>query len=132
MTELTNTASAPVPAASEAKKELPVVTPNVDIMETDNLVSLIAEMPGVCEKNVDIDLQGNTLAIRGSTDLVVPDGMNLTCGEYNPNRVYERQFTLGDSIDLANITATMKDGILHLNLPKLKELAPRKIEIKTC
>ena len=113
------------------KREIPVVTPKVDIMETETIVYLVAEMPGVSEKNVDIDLQGNNLTIRGST---VPDSGQTepTRSEYYPEKAYERQFTLGNSIDLANISANMKDGILRLTLPKVKELSPRKIEVKCC
>ena len=100
-------------------------------METETIVYLVAEMPGVSEKNVDIDLQGNNLTIRGST---VPDSGQAepTRSEYYPEKAYERQFTLGNSIDLANITANMKDGVLRLTLPKVKDLAPRKIEVKCC
>ncbi|MBR5078995.1 MAG: Hsp20/alpha crystallin family protein [Victivallales bacterium] len=113
------------------KREIPVVTPKVDIMETETIVYLVAEMPGVSEKNVDIDLQGNNLTIRGST---VPDSGQAepTRSEYYPEKAYERQFTLGNSIDLANISANMKDGILRLTLPKVKEHSPRKIEVKCC
>ena len=74
------------------KREIPVVTPKVDIMETETIVYLVAEMPGVSEKNVDIDLQGNNLTIRGST---VPDSGQTepTRSEYYPEKAYERQFT---------------------------------------
>ncbi|MBP5639753.1 MAG: Hsp20/alpha crystallin family protein [Victivallales bacterium] len=112
-------------------KNYPIVSPKVDIMETETQVFLVAEMPGVSEKNVDVDLQGNTLAIRGTTDFKAPEGFDLTGSEYSPNKEYERQFTLGDSIDLNGISANMKDGILKLTLPKVKELSPRKIVVKT-
>ena len=112
------------------KNEIPVVTPKVDIMETESIVYLVAEMPGVSEKNVDIDLQGNNLTIRGST--VCEGGTEPARSEFYPEKAYERQFTLGNSIDLANISANMKDGVLRLTLPKVKDLAPRKIEVKCC
>ena len=112
-------------------KNYPVVSPKVDIMETETQVFLVAEMPGVSEKNVDVDLQGNTLTLKGTTDFQAPEGLELTGNEYSPNKIYERQFTLGDSIDLNGISANMKDGILKLTLPKVKELAPRKIVVKT-
>ena len=100
------------------KNEIPVVRPNVDIMENESIVYLVAEMPGVSEKNVDIDLQGNNLTIRGST--VCEGGTEPARSEFYPEKAYERQFTLGNSIDLANITANMKDGVLRLTLPKVK------------
>lgn len=107
------------------------VTPKVDIMETETTVYLIAEMPGTSDKNVDVDLQGNNLSIRGSTTFTAPDDMTTAGSEYIPNRIYERQFTIGESIDMDKISASMKDGILRLQLPKIKEPAPRKIVVKT-
>jgi|LSQX01.3.fsa_nt_gb HSP20 family protein len=111
-------------------KDITQVTPRVDIMETESNVYLVAEMPGVGENGVDIDLQGNTLTIRGNTEAREQCDCKLAKAEFYMNKSYERQFTLGNTIDAAAITATMKDGILRLNLPKLKELAPRKIQVQ--
>ena len=116
---------------NDENKNYPVVSPKVDIMETETQVFLVAEMPGVSEKNVDVDLQGNTLTLKGTTAFHAPEGLELRGNEYSPNKIFERQFTLGDSIDLNGISANMKDGILKLTLPKVKELAPRKIVVKT-
>lgn len=109
-----------------------VVTPRVDIMENDTQVVLIADMPGVSEKDVDIDLQHNCLSIKGNRVFKAEDGMKLTNAEFQPAYIYERQFTLGDIIDTENITASMKDGVLRLTLPKVKEATPRRIEVKSC
>lgn len=74
--------------------------------------------------------RGNTLTIRGNTEAREQCDCKLAKAEFYMNKSYERQFTLGNTIDAAAITATMKDGILRLNLPKLKELAPRKIQVQ--
>ena len=111
-------------------RETVVLKPQVDIIEDDSQVLLIADMPGVNEKNVDIDLQGNNLTIRGQREPASYEGMTLKCAEYQPDFRYERQFTLGETIDVEHIGATMKDGVLKLSLPKVKEAAPRRIEVK--
>ena len=103
------------------KTEQTVIIPRVDIFENDAEVLLIADMPGVNDKGVDIDLQRNCLTIKGTRQ---------ENAEFQPTFCYERQFTLGDSIDLDNITASMKDGVLRLTMPKVKEASPRKIEVK--
>jgi len=108
-----------------------VLIPRVDILENENDVTLIADMPGVNEKGVDIDLQRNCLTIKGTRTDEAIEGLELTKAEYAPAYSYERQFTLGDAIDLDGITASMKDGVLRLHLPKVKEAAPRRIEVKT-
>ena len=107
-----------------------VLTPRVDILESETEVTLIADMPGVNEKGVDIDLQRNCLTIKGTRQDEQDEGMALTNSEFHPKYSYERQFTIGDAIDLDNITASMKDGVLKLNLPKIKEPEPRRLEVK--
>ncbi|MDQ0288509.1 Hsp20/alpha crystallin family protein [Oligosphaera ethanolica] len=114
------------------RREAVVLSPAVDILETEKDVLLLADMPGVNEKNVDIDLHGNSLTIKGHRETPVPAGMELIRTEYQPDYRYERQFTMGDTIDREKITAVMKDGVLRLTLPKIKELAPRRIEVKAC
>ncbi len=106
-----------------------VITPRVDILENENDVTLIADMPGVNEKGVDIDLQRNCLTIKGTRSEGPEEGLDLTNSEYRPAYRYERQFTLGDAIDLDNISASMKDGVLRLTMPKVKEPAPRRIVV---
>lgn len=132
MTEAnTNTNTNTITKANEEPRKTTVFTPQVDIFETDAAVCLVAELPGVSEKNVAVDLQGNTLTIRGTTEFQVPEGLKIACGEYTPDRIYERQFTLGDTIDQDAITASMKDGLLKLVLPIVKEHTSRKIVVRT-
>lgn len=123
-------------ATEKIEKYSPVVlNPRVDILENEKEVLLIADMPGVNEKGVDIDLQRNCLTIKGARaaeGCPCENNMALTKAEYQPAYSYERQFTLGDTIDLDGITASMKDGVLRLTLPKVKEAAPRRIEVKAC
>ena len=130
-TELKKTESTS-PAARKSRAAEPVVlTPLVDIMETAQEVIVVADMPGVNDRTVDIDLQGNSLTIRGNRDdKFGMDDANMAHSEYRPEYRYERQFTIGEAIDMQGITAQMKDGVLNLNLPKLKELAPRRIVVK--
>ena len=104
--------------------------PEIDLWETDEAVVLTADMPGVNENNVDIDLQGNTLEISGNANVTLPEGFTSVNHEFPQRRRYVRQFTLGDSIDQENITAEMKDGVLTLTLPKVKDATPRRIVVK--
>jgi len=86
-------------------------------------------MPGVDEKSVDIDLDRNVLTIRGQSALVSPAGYTCTYREYRTGN-YERQFTLGTEIDRSGVTATARNGVLRLTLPKVKEAQPRKIPVQ--
>jgi len=92
-------------------------------------VFLVADMPGVDETSVSIDLEGSELTIRGTFLPKAPDGYSLTYQEYGSGD-FERSFTLGDTIDRDGIKAEVKDGILRLTLPKAKEAQPRRIAVK--
>lgn len=113
----------------EKVDETLVFVPRVDILENDDAILLKADMPGVTAESVAIDLEGQELTITGKCQTQAPDGFKQAFGEYQ-NGNYERQFTLGDSIDRGHIKAAVKDGVLSLTLPKAKESKPRRITVK--
>ena len=118
-----------VQSSAEGTRNVPVFIPAVDIYETEQELTLMADMPGVPIESVDIDLEGEQLTIRG----VVPqsDGTGrVLLREYAVGDYY-RQFTLSNDIDRGKIQASMKDGVLKLVLPKAEAAKPRKIEVKS-
>ena len=116
------------PARAECAERTRVFTPRVDIRETENEVVLVADLPGVDEKTVDIDLEGSELTIRARTVPEAGEGYSPTYREYEGGS-YERSFTLGDTIDRDGIAAVVKDGVLQLTLPKAKEARPTRIAV---
>ena len=121
--------NAGAPAAQKAE-QIRDYSPRVDIWETDQAVFLTADMPGVSEKDVDIDLQGNTLEFSGIARISAPAEYSAAHCEFPAAKRYVRQFTLGESLDHDAITAEMKDGVLTLTLPKSKNVQPRKITVQ--
>jgi HSP20 family molecular chaperone IbpA len=99
----------------------------VDIFETDKELLLLADMPGVDESSVDIQLEDNELTIHGCVNEEQQDGLNLIHREY-PVGGYRRVFSVTDLIDKENIRATVKNGELRLVLPKSAPLS-RKIPV---
>jgi len=107
-----------------------IFTPSVDIFETDHEITLLADLPGVTADNLTIDLRENILTLTGE---VAPfEGANEEdiLIEYEIGK-YHRQFNLSGVIDQSKIDAKLNDGVLRLSLPKIEEVKPRKIEIKT-
>ncbi len=107
-----------------------IFTPSVDIFETDHEITLLADLPGVTADNLTIDLRENILTLTGE---VAPfEGANEEdiLIEYEIGK-YHRQFNLSGVIDQSKIDAKLNDGVLRLSLPKVEEVKPRKIEIKT-
>jgi len=104
------------------------VVPQVDIVESEDNVTIVADIPGVDENSVDITLEKNVLSISGSVEYDQPDNFTPTYAEFE-SASYERSFTLSNSIDRENISATVKDGVLNLVLPKLGPAKAQKIAV---
>ena len=105
-------------------------TPRVDLIEDENQIRLVADMPGVSADNVDVTLDKNILTINGEMDAPDADGMRLVHREYRSS-VYRRTFKLSNAIDRNNITAIVTNGVLHLTLPKAEAVKTRRIPIIT-
>lgn len=118
-----------VQTPAETTRNIPVYVPAVDIYETEEALTLVADMPGVSPENVDIDIRDDQLTIRGTVTLE-REGETMLLREYGVGD-YFRQFTLGRIIDQNKIEAAMKDGVLTLTLPKVDKAKPRKVTVKT-
>jgi len=117
------------PAGADRLSEARVCTPHVDIRETEAAVFVVADMPGVDEESVSVDIEGSELRIAGTFALTGPEGYVLRHHEYTPGN-YERTFALGNQINRGGIKAVVANGILQLTLPKEKEVEARKIKVK--
>ena len=103
--------------------------PKVDILENQNEVVVFADMPGVDENSVNIDLEKNTLTISGEYNREDLSGFSTGNREFCTGN-YERKFTLGNEIAQDSIKANVKNGVLKIILPKVKEAKARKITVK--
>jgi len=115
-------------AVSEKIRNVKTFIPRVDIYETREALFLIADMPGVDEKTVDVELEKNILTIAGRVENGRVKEHALVFSEYEVGD-YERTFTLSDEIDREKIKASVKQGVLRLELPKDEKVKPKKIMI---
>jgi HSP20 family protein len=106
-----------------------VFTPAVDIFETDNAITVLADMPGVEVDGLTIDLEENLLTIEGTVRQAGGKNENVVMREYDTGG-FRREFRLTNLIDQANIDASLRDGVLRLTLPKAESAKPRKIEVR--
>lgn len=116
-------------SATERIRNVKTFVPLVDIYENKDALFLIADMPGVDEKTVDIELEKNVLTIAGRVENGRIPGATMMYSEYEIGD-YERVFTLSDEIDREKIVASVKNGVLRLELPKAEKVKPKKIAIK--
>jgi len=116
-------------AATERIRNVKTFIPRVDIYENKESLFLMADMPGVDEKTVDIELEKNILTITGRAENGRIKDAAMMYSEYKIGD-YERVFTLSDEIDRDRIVATVKNGVLRLELPKAEKVKPKKIAIQ--
>jgi HSP20 family protein len=103
--------------------------PPVDIYEDDQKLVLKLEVPGVKQEDLDIQVEGRTLTVRGERKFSSEEK------EENFHRVehrygtFARSFTLPNTVDAENVKATYDAGVLQLELAKKAEAKPRQIKI---
>jgi len=112
----------------EETRPSPIFIPAVDILENQNEIIVLADMPGVDGQDVDIDLRDDILTIRGAVSPVEDEIEASVYREFNWGD-YFRQFTLAEVIDQEKIAAKMDNGILRLTLPKKEKVKPKKIQV---
>jgi HSP20 family protein len=102
--------------------------PRIDIWESEDELVLYADLPGVAPDDLDIQFENRELRIQGK---VKPrhQNLNFVDGEYGIGDFY-RTFTIGETVNVARISAELSDGVLALHLPKSEAVKPRRIEIK--
>jgi HSP20 family molecular chaperone IbpA len=99
----------------EAVRQRPAVAPVVDVFENKDEVLLVADLPGVDSESLRVDVEEERLVIEARR------------GEWD----YRRAFVMPDGIDRDKIEAKLKNGVLHLHLPKAAAVKPRRIEVKS-
>ncbi len=106
--------------------------PAVDVTETESGYEVIAELPGMDEKNVEVKLANHTLTIKGEKR----DEKEETKKDYYMRErsfgSFQRSFTLPEGVDTDKIEASFKKGVLTVTVPKTAEAkkAEKKITVK--
>ena len=106
-----------------------IYRPLIDIVATDQGVSMMLEMPGVAADAVEITLENRVLTIRGKVEPMRPENLELAYAEYGEGD-FERAFTLSEDFDPDRIEAEMRGGVLTLTLPRALEAQRKRIAVK--
>jgi HSP20 family protein len=105
-------------------------TPRVDVTETDKEVRVTAELPGVDEKDIALELDENALILSGEKK---EEHEEKSRTGYRLERAYgsfRRVIPLPSRVDVEKVHAEFKRGVLSVKLPKLEESSRKRIEIK--
>ena len=104
--------------------------PKVDIEENDAGYTIHADLPGLEKNDVKITVENGTLLIEGEKKA---ENKREKERYYHLERSYgrfSRSFALPDEVDAQKISASMKNGVLELTLPKSEQAKPKSIEVK--
>jgi HSP20 family molecular chaperone IbpA len=105
-------------------------TPLIDIHEGPDGLVLEADLPGVTEGYVSIQLEDNVLSLHARPGNPAPEGARVLHEEFHVGD-FDRSFILSDEVERSRITAELRNGVLRLNLPKAERAKTRRIEIKS-
>jgi HSP20 family molecular chaperone IbpA len=114
--------------ADEARQATPLV-PAVDIWEDAEGIMLKADLPGVSKEALSVGVDGETLTIEGAVQLGEPAKLRDVYAEVRVAQ-YRRSFVLGRDLDTEKISASMKNGVLELRIPKREAAKPRRIPVQ--
>jgi len=103
--------------------------PAVDIYENADSLWLRADMPGVDEQSIAVNVADGVLSIEGHVSVKDYENLAPVYTEYNVGNYARRRFTLSNAIDTDCISARMTNGVLELELPKAERAKPRRITV---
>lgn len=104
-------------------------SPSVDILESQEELLLMADVPGAQPENVDINFEQGELTISARVTRRQPENTRFLACEYGIGDFF-RVFRIGKGIESNRIRAEISNGVLKVHLPKAENTKPRKIEVK--
>ena len=102
--------------------------PPVDVAETQEKIIVRAEVPGMKQEEIQIEFENGLLTIRGERKLIKEEGVTFHRVERTFGN-FSRSFTLPRTIDPERISASYREGVLEIEVPKKEEAKPKQIRI---
>lgn len=102
----------------------------MDLSRDADSYVLNADLPGIDPTSVDIDVDGQLLSIRAERPAPATDGVTWIARERSTGP-FLRRFSLGQSVDSANISASYENGVLSVVIPVAEKAKPRKVAVQT-
>ena len=104
--------------------------PKVNVYEYDDKIGIVAEIPGLNKKQLNVEVEEGVLTISGDKHSAFEnEGAKVLRRELKQSS-FKRQFELGELLDGENIKASFKDGILSVSVPKVEPEKPKKHTVK--
>lgn len=108
---------------TERKSEMPRFTPLIDVIENEDEIMVLADLPGVAKENLTVQLDDAELLIRGA------QSESQRTNEWQDVEFY-RSFRVPNTVNPNGITAELNQGVLRLKFKKHEKAKPKQIEVK--
>lgn len=107
-----------------------IAAPALDVIDRPDEVVVRADLPGLEQKDIHVEIQDGTLSLRGErTEQHVEKQEDYYCAE-RWEGAFNRSIALPPGVDADHVNAKFKSGVLEVHLPKNKEMKGRRVEIK--
>jgi HSP20 family protein len=105
--------------------------PAVEVAESNDALTLTAELPGMEEKHLKISIENNVLTIAGEKEQELTDAPPAKTYYVNERYygAFQRSFALPRTVDVDHVKAVFDKGVLSVTLPKLPQAKGRQIEV---
>ncbi len=106
------------------------ISPEIDVVETDESYDIYCDLPGVEEKDIDISLASNVLTLKGEKRNPAHSEGSKVYRREDWAGAFQRTLSLPKTVEPDKVQARLKDGVLKISLAKREEAKPRKINVK--
>lgn len=104
-------------------------SPALDLYQSNDNIIAVIELPGMRKEEIEISLHDGTLTIAGERKSGTPNGEKAERSERYVGK-FRRSITLPARVDANRVSATYRDGILTVTLPKAEEAKPKQIQVR--
>ena len=106
-------------------------TPAVDVREAEDEYLMEAELPGLTDKDIELNIEDNILTLSSKKEQNKEEKKNGYLIRERRKHEFARTFVLPKDVDREKIKGEFKDGLLVVSIPKKPEAKPRKIDVKS-
>ena len=118
------------PASTSAPTATAMWMPAVDIHETEDAYTLVADLPGMKKEDLTVSIVEDRVTIKGSRKREETHEEKGYRRYERAEGSFERSFRINGGVDAAKVEATFENGVLTVRLPKPEETKPRQVEVK--
>jgi len=102
----------------------------VNIVESEDNYTLTAEVPGMKEKDIDLEVKDGLMTLKGHVEESQEKEENHYRMREFSRRSFERSFRIGEGVDSDKISAKLENGVLTVALPKKEEAKPKTVKVE--